>query len=121
MVDPALEKRKEYFRLWHQKNKKRRLAALRARKNKLKPVLRELVRSRKDGPCADCGQKFPPWVMQFDHVRGKKRWDVASMIGQMCTKKAIEEEIAKCELVCANCHANRTYRRRNVATSRRRN
>ena len=28
------------------------------------------------------------------------------------TTKIIEEELAKCDVVCANCHANRTYLRR---------
>lgn len=62
-------------------------------------------------PCADCKQQYPYYVMQFDHVLGDKVAAVATMINQKRGRKAIEEEIAKCEIVCANCHAIRTYNR----------
>lgn len=64
------------------------------------------VRRLKDAPCADCGGRFPPYCMDFDHVRGEKRANVAQL---MCySLKAILAEIAKCDLVCANCHRIRT-------------
>lgn len=46
---------------------------------------------------------------QFDHVRGTKMKDVSRML--MYSEAKILAEIAKCDLVCANCHANRTYMR----------
>jgi hypothetical protein len=47
--------------------------------------------------------------MTFDHVRGTKLFDVGR--GFWGTRARILEEVAKCEKVCANCHADRTYRR----------
>jgi hypothetical protein len=64
---------------------------------------------KKQDPCADCGLFFPPECMDFDHVRGKKRANVAVL--QTRSKKAVEIEIKKCELVCANCHRIRTRNR----------
>lgn len=64
----------------------------------------------KNGPCTDCQIHYPYYVMQFDHVRGKKRFNIAH--AKSYSDKVILEEIAKCDLVCANCHAKRTYLRR---------
>lgn len=61
-------------------------------------------------PCKDCDRRFPPWVMHFDHLDGSsKLHNVSKMAGQNRTKRLIREEIAKCEVVCAVCHAHRTY------------
>lgn len=71
--------------------------------------LRELIRELKDGPCADCGVRYPYYVMQWDHVRGLKVADPSRMTGT--NRDRILAEIAKCDLVCANCHAARTFAR----------
>jgi hypothetical protein len=68
----------------------------------------------KDGrPCTDCGGVFHPVAMQWDHRPGAaKLGDVATL--QRGRRSLLLAEIAKCDLVCANCHAVRTYiRRRN--------
>jgi hypothetical protein len=65
-------------------------------------------------PCADCGVRYEPWVMQFDHRDGtKKKFLVSRMIHR--GRKTILEEVAKCDIVCANCHRERTYQRRMAA------
>jgi hypothetical protein len=63
----------------------------------------------KSDPCIDCKKKYPPECMQFDHVYGKKNFN----IGSNRSNKSIDytKEIEKCELVCANCHARRTWKR----------
>lgn len=65
----------------------------------------------KDEPCVDCGIKYPHYVMQFDHVpeRGEKIMDVSAM--KYYSLDRILAEIEKCDLVCANCHCERTHRR----------
>lgn len=63
----------------------------------------------KDVPCADCGGKFPPVCMDFDHVRGTKKFNMAKAVHR--SLKAIDEEIAKCDVVCSNCHRIRTASR----------
>jgi hypothetical protein len=53
---------------------------------------------------------FPPEAMQWDHLPGTdKRGDVSTLRG--LSKQAVLDEIAKCELVCANCHVMRTFHR----------
>jgi hypothetical protein len=68
---------------------------------------------QKDRPCMDCGVKYPPCVMDFDHVRGLK----VSCLGWMwdAARDKVISEIAKCDLVCSNCHRLRTAVRRALA------
>ncbi len=60
-------------------------------------------------PCADCGVSYPPYVMQFDHIVDGKRGNVADMARSGFSIENIQLEIDKCELVCSNCHAERTH------------
>jgi hypothetical protein len=67
-------------------------------------------------PCADCGLVVHPAAMQWDHLPGTpKHADLGDLV-RTDSKARILAEIAFCELVCANCHAVRTFvRRRGVA------
>jgi hypothetical protein len=66
--------------------------------------IRQMKRDAKQKPCADCGVQYPYWVMQFDHVRGEKKCNISEANLRV---GALLEEIAKCDVVCANCHALR--------------
>jgi hypothetical protein len=56
----------------------------------------------------DCGLAFPPCAMDFDHRDpSTKEFNVGSMM--RWSKKKIQEEIDKCDLVCSNCHRVRTH------------
>lgn len=73
-----------------------------------------LLNDLRDVPCADCGRRFPPYVMHFDHRdSATKRSHVTRLISR--GRNVILEEVAKCDIVCANCHSNRTYQRRMAA------
>jgi hypothetical protein len=73
-------------------------------------ILRGRVDALKRSPCADCKRKFHPVVMDFDHLDpSKKSEDVARMVGRAASWKAVVSEIAKCDLVCSNCHRIRTW------------
>ncbi len=57
--------------------------------------------------------------MDFDHRDpGTKRQAVTRMIGRAGTD-AILKEVDKCDIVCANCHRDRTKRRRDGASTER--
>jgi len=78
------------------------------RKAELYKYLRTL---KENSPCADCGSYYPYYVMDFDHVRGKKHANVMELVPTLSRKK-IDEEVAKCEIVCSNCHRERTHFRK---------
>jgi len=64
--------------------------------------------------CKDCGFDNPI-ALEFDHVKGVKSFSVAYGVSTGKSMKAIKDEIAKCEVVCANCHALRTASRREAS------
>lgn len=65
----------------------------------------------KEHPCIDCGEP-DIIVLQFDHVRGKKKYNISQMLDKVTLRK-VKEEIEKCEIRCANCHLRRTAYSRN--------
>lgn len=71
--------------------------------------IRQRVSALKDGPCTDCGKKFPPCAMEFDHLDQKKKTKNVSALVSDGSWEKILLEIKKCELVCAICHAIRTH------------
>lgn len=65
-------------------------------------------------PCTDCGAIYPPYIMQWDHLpEFEKSFTIGS--NWQYSEARILDEIAKCELVCANCHAERTHNRATVS------
>lgn len=110
------EKRKAAQRRWYQRNRVKiaqKTKELRREKNtyarERRGELTAWVRSLKDKPCQDCGDQFPPCCMDFDHVRGEKITTVTRLINFGYSREAILAEIAKCDLVCANCHRIRHF------------
>lgn len=71
------------------------------------------IKIREETPCMDCGVQYPHYVMQFDHRGDEPK---SGNIGQLCAHswKKLLAEIAKCDIVCANCHSIRTHQRRNM-------
>jgi hypothetical protein len=71
-----------------------------------------LLDDLRDVACSDCRGRFPPCAMDFDHRDPRsKTQGVTRMIGRAGTARILAE-VAKCDIVCANCHRARTYRRR---------
>ena len=62
--------------------------------------------------CIDCGYRKHAEALTFDHTRGEKRCDVSQMMSRRW--EHVLEEIAKCDVRCANCHAVKTAERRNL-------
>lgn len=75
---------------------------------KRRAVKRQMFRDYlADKCCQDCGN-LDSRVLEFDHVKGNKFSNVSTMINRNFSWDNILIEIAKCEIVCANCHRIRT-------------
>lgn len=77
---------------------------------KRKQIIKDIKNKAKDIPCADCGIKYPPYVMDFDHQEDKE-YEIASLSSRFISIEKVLAEIAKCDVVCANCHRKRTFDR----------
>lgn len=61
-------------------------------------------------PCVDCGE-CDVLVLEFDHRhQHQKKAKVTELVTQARTWQRIEDEIAKCDVRCANCHRRRTHK-----------
>lgn len=111
--EQALQYKLAYKEKANENRKKSRAKNIEKEKEraKLKRVARrQLLWIAKDRPCMDCGVKFNPWVMDFDHRPDEVKVNhVSHMLG--ASIESLLEEISKCDVVCSNCHRNRTYLR----------
>ena len=68
-----------------------------------------LLEQIKGVPCPDCAGSFPACAMQFDHRPGTtKLFNIGERYASV-NEHDLLLEIAKCDVVCANCHAIRTH------------
>jgi len=67
--------------------------------------------------CVDCGYNKHPAALDFDHVDGTKVFNISKVSR---SQAALEIEMSKCVVRCANCHRIRTAQAREAATDKRR-
>lgn len=103
-----------YMKQWYRDHPRSTLAsAVRS-----KEALKDAIRDAKNAPCADCKEKYPYYVMDFDHCRGKKLLNLSTAANKMLSMRKLKAEIKKCDVVCANCHRERTARRDRLKAGR---
>lgn len=102
----------DYNKLWYKTNKSKHVKNV-VKNNKIKRNKNiQYVRQLKSAPCTDCGNTYHPVCMDFDHLdSSKKEMSISKMATSGRSKQDILREIAKCELVCSNCHRLRTHLR----------
>ena len=95
---------------WRNKNKtKEAKTTIKNHKSKRYQLSKSVINWLKGAPCFDCGIKYPPYVMDFDHRdRTNKKFNISENLYSNSLKMMLEE-IAKCDVVCSNCHRIRTW------------
>lgn len=102
---------------WYSEHKSSHISKVRNRTVRASRLNRErIVLYLESHPCVDCGETDPV-VLEFDHVRGLKSGNISRMMSD-CSWNVLEQEIAKCDVRCANCHRRRTARERGWYRSR---
>jgi hypothetical protein len=87
-------------------NRRRYIESARRRKLRLTSERTDyIVAFLREHPCVDCGEG-DPIVLEFDHLRDKK-FSISKGLQDRPWPDVLDE-IAKCEVVCANCHRRRT-------------
>jgi hypothetical protein len=100
----------EYFYKWYNKNKTTQSTRVMSQKKKRRKDSQDfLVEYLQNHPCVDCGIS-DILVLEFDHVKGKKR-NVSRLLGEGCSVDRLKEELNLCEVRCCNCHRRKTLSR----------
>lgn len=84
------------------------LAGIRARRAALR---REINSYKESVGCKDCKMFYPHYVLDFDHLDGSHKLGSINSLIKAVSFDTVRKEMAKCEVVCANCHRERTHRR----------
>ena len=99
-------------RRYYAENRDKHLEVIRARRARERATNQDLMLAfLATRACVDCGET-DVCVLEFDHLRDKT-CNVSTMVHRGVRWALIVEEIAKCEVVCANCHRRRTHARQN--------
>lgn len=72
---------------------------------------RKLWELKEISGCVDCGEMYPHYMLDFDHLPEHNKIDSPSSIIHKYSMDKAMQEIEKCEIVCRNCHAIRTWTR----------
>lgn len=116
-VGEYYEKCKECYkrrgRNYYSWNRVRQLELAKLRKLRYIGERKKFLEEIKKQPCFDCKVSYPPWVMDFDHRNSLEKVANVSKLAfrTIATFDIITREIKKCDLVCSNCHRQRTYER----------
>ena len=81
--------------------------------NDMKPFRDFTDKIKLESGCVDCGYNAHPRALEFDHLPGtEKVANISELVRRRTPLDILAAEIAKCEVVCANCHAERTHQRK---------
>jgi hypothetical protein len=105
------EKQREASRRHYEKHRERVID----KAKKYSKIARVRIRTHinthlKANPCVDCGETNII-VLEFDHTGDDKHFSISDAVRKGYSIKKVENEIAKCEVRCANCHRKKTYER----------
>jgi hypothetical protein len=68
----------------------------------------EKIKALKSVPCMDCKNTYPVYCMDFDHRDPSvKKFNISKW--RAYSAFDVVEEVAKCDVVCSNCHRTRTW------------
>ena len=103
-----LGKRREYQKLYHKKTWQQRRQKHIENKNLRRRALAKWLLEYKLGlKCSNCSENDPR-CLDFDH-QGNKFKAVSTLVSEAWSKKRVMDEIAKCKVLCANCHRKKTF------------
>jgi len=105
-TDKGRQKNAEYQRKLYAQNKaKQKERTAKQKKKRAREIQTFLCEYLIAHPCS-CGEDDIV-VMDFDHVRGEKSFDISQASTLCVSQKRLEEELAKCDVLCRNCHHRR--------------
>ena len=108
MAYKNIEQRRQASKKHYLENKQKYLD----RNRSYRASIIKFVQEQKElNPCKDCGIRYPYYVMDFDHLEKYDKMNDINFLSSTGRIGALKKEIAKCEIVCSNCHRIRTFKR----------
>jgi hypothetical protein len=97
---------REHRNQWYSEHKDSEVKTILAyRKRKVKEIKEWYQEYKRSLSCSKCNESRSP-CLQFHHINPKDKDDsVGTMVAHGCSIRKIKKEIAKCIVLCANCHA----------------
>jgi hypothetical protein len=106
-------RQKSYYKLWYERHKSHHYVLTQSRKKKLRLDFKSGLK------CDICGESHLA-CLDFHHKDpADKQFSISSAIHQGVSAKVVME-IAKCRVLCANCHRKLHYENPELVTGRRR-
>ena len=99
------EYHREYMRDWYQRNKASHIAYVRKREKKIRAWFKEYKQSI---VCEKCGETHTA-CLEFHHIDPKEKKFALGRVSHKSSKKILLAEIAKCRVLCANCHRKENW------------
>ena len=98
---------REYNKGWYQRHREKRIAIAKKRHQEIRDWFR---RYKSTLSCIDCGESHPACLHFHHRDRSDKSFNMAHVVGRATSIKQILDEMKKCDILCANCHAIRHWR-----------
>ena len=108
------EYQKEYMRKWYEKNKARHIGYVRKREKKIKLWLKEYKATLK---CEICEENHPA-CLDFHHINPEEKEFSIGRFKQHLSWRKLKAEIAKCRVLCGNCHRKLHYEQKEKEQNR---
>jgi 5-methylcytosine-specific restriction endonuclease McrA len=103
------EYHKKYMREWYQKNKAKHISYVRNRDKKIKDWLKQYKETLE---CEKCGETHPA-CLDFHHINPAEKSFSLGRINKFLSIDLLKSEIAKCNVLCSNCHRKKHWEERN--------
>jgi hypothetical protein len=99
----------ELWRRWYDKNAPRKIAWQHRRRLELRAWWRELKSTKR---CEQCGEDNPSCLHFHHDDPATKDFDLSVAASNGWSRKRILAEVAKCRVLCANCHLKHHWQER---------
>jgi hypothetical protein len=103
------EQQNAAWRKWYRRNAKRKLGWQQRRRNAIREWWRELKATKR---CEQCGETALE-CLHFHHLDpSQKEFSLGDVTAGCWSKQRILAEVAKCSVLCANCHLKHHWEER---------
>ena len=102
------KKKAQYDSKYRKENWTKILEGQKKRRNEWATYMKQV---KENTPCMDCDVQYPSYVMDFDHRDPSEKLLKVSSVTMFTSFEKLKQEMEKCDIVCANCHRVRTFKR----------